>query len=186
MLVPMSILGVLSVCGGWIGIERFGGFLAPVVGKMPTASGSPRLELILSIVAVLLALEGWAIIDKYYRRKPERPAQIAAAVPGGYKLLFNKYYVDEIYGATVVKPLLAVSQYVLGVFVDKAIIGGAVWLMGGIATLAGAILQRWQSGNIRSYAAWLAAGAGAVLLFIVVPWTTVLASIGIHIHMAGH
>jgi NADH-quinone oxidoreductase subunit L len=41
---------------------------------------------------------------------------------------------------------------------------------------AGAILQRWQSGNLRSYAAWLAAGAAAVLLFLLVPWTTVLAS----------
>ncbi|MGH9605076.1 MAG: NADH-quinone oxidoreductase subunit L [Terracidiphilus sp.] len=186
MLVPMSILGVLSVCGGWIGIERFGGFLAPVLGKMPTASGNPRLELILSIVAVALALAGWAIIDLYYRRKPQRPAQLAAAVPGGYKLLFNKYYVDEFYGWTVVKPVLAISRYLLGMFIDKGVLGGAAWLMGGIATMAGAILQRWQSGNIRSYAAWLAAAAAAVLLFIVVPWTTVLAGIGIHIHMAGH
>jgi NADH-quinone oxidoreductase subunit L len=186
MLVPMIILGVLSVCGGWIGIEHFGGFLEPVLGKMPTASGSGRLELILSIIAVLLALEGWMIIDKYYRRKPDRPAQVAAAAPGVYGLLFNKYYVDEIYGAAVVTPLLIFSRYVLGVFVDKLIVGGAVWLMGGTATIAGAILQRWQSGNIRSYAAWLAAGAAALLLFIVVPWTTVLAGIGIHIHMAGH
>jgi hypothetical protein len=35
---------------------------------------------------------------------------------------------------------------------------------------AGAILQRWQSGNLRSYAAWLAAGAATVLLFVLVPW----------------
>jgi NADH-quinone oxidoreductase subunit L len=52
--------------------------------------------------------------------------------------------------------------------VDKALLGGTAWLLGGIATLAGAILQRWQSGNIRSYAAWLAAGAAAVLIFILV------------------
>ena len=53
---------------------------------------------------------------------------------------------------------------------DVAILGGAAWLLGGIATFAGAILQRWQSGNLRSYAAWLAAGAAAVLLFVLVPW----------------
>jgi NADH-quinone oxidoreductase subunit L len=53
--------------------------------------------------------------------------------------------------------------------------------------LAGAILQRWQSGNLRSYAAWLAAGAAAVLLFLLVPWATVLASLTtIHLGMAGH
>ena len=70
----------------------------------------------------------------------------------------------------MVKPLMATSTYLLGWVVDKAVIGGAAWLLGGIATFAGAILQRWQSGNIRSYAAWLAAGAAAVLLFVVVPW----------------
>jgi NADH-quinone oxidoreductase subunit L len=53
--------------------------------------------------------------------------------------------------------------------------------------LAGAILQRWQSGNLRSYAAWLAAGAAAVLIFLLVPWATVLASLpAIHLGMAGH
>ena len=56
--------------------------------------------------------------------------------------------------------------------VDKAILGGAAWLLGGIATFCGAILQRWQSGNLRSYAAWLAAGAAAVLLFVLVPWAS--------------
>jgi NADH-quinone oxidoreductase subunit L len=49
------------------------------------------------------------------------------------------------------------------------------------------LLQRWQSGNIRSYAAWLAAGAAAVLLFIVVPWSALLASLSaIHFGVAGH
>ena len=110
---------------------------------------------------------------------------MAAALPAGYKLLANKYYVDEFYGAAVVKPLLAFSTYFLGWVVDKAIIGGLAWLLGGIATFCGALLQRWQSGNIRSYAAWLAAGAAAVLLFVVVPWTTVLANFGIHLNLVG-
>jgi NADH-quinone oxidoreductase subunit L len=70
--------------------------------------------------------------------------------------------------------------------IDKGILGGAAWLIGGIATFCGALLQRWQSGNIRSYAAWLAAGAAALLLFVVVPWAQVLANLGIHLRMAGH
>jgi NADH-quinone oxidoreductase subunit L len=84
-----------------------------------------------------------------------------------------------------VKPLLATSTYFLGWVVDKAILGGAAWLLGGVAVFCGALLQRWQSGNIRSYAAWLAAGAAALLLFVVVPWATVLANFGIHLNMAG-
>ena len=184
---PLVILAALSVCGGWIGMERFGAFLAPSVGVLPTEAGNWRLELILSVVAVLVALEGWLIADKFYRRKPECPAQYAAALPAGYKLLANKYFVDEFYGATIVKPLLGFSKYILEWIVDVGILGGMTWLLGGIATLAGAILQRWQSGNLRSYAAWLAAGAAAVLLFLLVPWATVLASLSaIHLGMAGH
>jgi NADH-quinone oxidoreductase subunit L len=186
MQVPIIILGILSLCGGWVGIGRFGRYLGHTVGPMPTQGGSLRLELILSGIAVFLAFEGWMIIDKYYRRNPERPAQLVARLPGAYKLLFNKYYVDEMYGATFVKPLLLGSRYVLDWFVDKAILGSAAWLLAGIATMSGGILQRWQSGNIRSYAAWLAAAAAAVLLFVVVPWATVLAGFGIHIGMAGH
>jgi NADH-quinone oxidoreductase subunit L len=94
--------------------------------------------------------------------------------------------VDEIYSAAIVKPLLAFSTYVLDWVVDKAMLGGLAWLLGGIATFCGALLQRWQSGNIRSYAAWLTAGAAAVLLFIVVPWASLLANLGIHLNFAGH
>ena len=186
MLGPLVVLALLSVCGGWIGIERFGAFLAPAVGASATDAGSAQLELILSVAAVAVALLGWYIAYIFYLRKPQQPAELAATLPTGYKILFNKYYVDDFYGATVVKPLFAISTYVLGWVVEKAILGGATWLLGGIATFSGALLQRWQSGNLRSYAAWLAAGAAAVLLFVVVPWPTVLANLGIHFTLAGH
>jgi NADH-quinone oxidoreductase subunit L len=184
MVGPLVILAILSVCGGWIGIERFAAFLAPATGTRPeTASGN--LELILSVVAVAVALIGWYIAHSFYQQKPEKPAELAAAYPGGYKLLANKYYVDEFYGATVVRPLMVFSTYFLSWVVDKAILGGLAWLLGGIAVFSGAVLQRWQSGNIRSYAAWLAAGAAALLLFVFIPWTSVLANFGIHLTMAG-
>ena len=184
---PLLILALLSICGGWLGMERFGHFLAPSVGAMPTEAGNWRLELILSIVAVAVALVGWLLADRVYRQIPGRPAWMAATYPGIYKLLTNKYYVDEFYGAVIVKPLLGISKYILEWVVDIGILGGAAWLLGGITTFAGAILQRWQSGNLRSYAAWLAAGAAAVLLFLLVPWATVLANLSaIHLGMAGH
>jgi len=189
MLGPLVILAALSICGGWIGIDRFGSFLSAVTGPTidpATAPGGKSLDITLSVVAVLVALIGWFVAHLFYGKKNERPTELAAALPAGYKLLTHKYYVDEFYGATVVKPLFAISTYLLGWFVDKAILGGAAWLLGGTATFAGALLQRWQSGNLRSYAAWLAAGAAAVLLFIVVPWASVLANYGIHIGMVGH
>jgi NADH-quinone oxidoreductase subunit L len=168
MRAPLIILALLSICGGWIGIESFSEYLAPSVGVHPIVSSNPHLELILTIVAVLVALEGWLIADKHYRRETERPAQLAAAMPAGYKLLANKYYVDELYDAVLVKPLFAVSRYVLGWVVDTAILGGIAWLLAGFANLSGMILQRWQSGNLRSYAAWLTAAAAVVLLFVLV------------------
>jgi NADH-quinone oxidoreductase subunit L len=186
MLGPLVILAVLAICGGWIGIERFAAFLAPATGARAVDAGSGNLELILSVVAVAVALIGVYIADLFFRQKPARPAEIAAALPTGYKVLANKYYVDEIYGAVVVKPLMLFSTYFLGWVVDKAILGGAAWLLGGIATFCGAVLQRWQSGNVRSYAAWLTAGAAAVLLFVIVPWASVLANFGIHLNMVGH
>jgi NADH-quinone oxidoreductase subunit L len=195
MLGPLTILALLSICGGWIGIERsaglinmerFSGLLAPALGARAAEGGSAQLELMLSAAAVGVALLGWLLAHLFYRQKPALPAQLAVTLPGSYKLLANKYYVDEFYGAAVVKPLLAISTYILGWVVDKALLGGAAWLLGGIATFAGALLQRWQSGNIRSYAAWLAAGAAAVLLLIVGPWPAVLASLpAIHLGLAG-
>jgi NADH-quinone oxidoreductase subunit L len=196
MLVPLVILALLSICGGWVGIEpsagwinmeRFSSFLSPVVGAKIAESNRAYLELILSILAIAVAGLGWLLAHLFYRQESTLPEQTSNALPNGYRLLANKYYVDEFYRATIVKPLLAISTYFLGWVVDKGLLGGTAWLLGGIATFAGALLQRWQSGNLRSYAAWLAAGAAAVLLFVVVPWPAVLASLSaIHLGVAGH
>jgi NADH-quinone oxidoreductase subunit L len=183
MLGPLTILAILSTVGGWIGIERFAAFLSPATGPRIVEAGSSQLELIFSIVAVAVALLGWYVAHIFYKQGSTRPAELAAAAPGPYNLLVHKYYVDEFYGAVIVKPLLAFSTYVLGWVVDNAILGLLVWLIGGVATFAGALLQRWQSGNLRSYAAWLAAGAAVLLLFLFAP--AFLASQGISTFWKG-
>ena len=191
MLGVLVILAILSFCGGWIGIGaglgRFGAFLAPVIGQHPEESGGGSLEFILSIVAVGVAILGWSIAHSIYSKGTKRAEGLVTSYAGPHTLLVNKYYVDEFYSATIVKPLLAISTYILDWIVDKALIGGAAWLLAGVTKFSGALLQRWQSGNIRSYAAWLAAGAAAVLLFVFVPWSTLLAEwFGIHAGMGGH
>jgi NADH-quinone oxidoreductase subunit L len=186
MLGPLVILALLSVGGGWIGAERFASFLAPVVGTHTVEAGSNNLELILSVLAVAVALLGWFIADRLYRARPESPAKLATSMAGPYNVLVHKYWVDEIYNALIVKPLMALSKFFLEWVVDVAVLGGLAWLLAGICNLFGAILQRWQSGNLRSYAAWLAAAAAAVLLFVLVQWPMVLAQLGIHVNVAGH
>ncbi len=183
MLGPLVILALLSFVGGWVGIERFAAYLSPATGPRVVEAGTSQLELIFSIVAVAVAALGWFIAHLFYKQDSSRSGQLAAALPGPYNVLVHKYYVDELYGATIVKPLLAFSTYVLGWVVDNAILGGLAWLLGGVATFAGALLQRWQSGNLRSYAAWLAAGAAALLLFLFAP--TFLASHGISTFWKG-
>ncbi len=164
---PLVILALLCVCGGWIGIEHFSSYLGPATAaNRALPSGNAQLERLLSAAAVGVALLGWFIADWFYRRKPDSPARVAAALPVSYNLIANKFYVDEIYGAVIVKPLLMTSKYILGWVVDTAILGGIAWLLAGIASLSGMILARWQSGNLRSYAAWLAAGAAVILLFV--------------------
>jgi NADH-quinone oxidoreductase subunit L len=196
MRVPLLILALLSICGGWIGIDfangwvnmdRFSGFFAPVFGPPTANGGSSEIELYLSILAIGVALFGCLVAYLLYGQESDVPARLAGAFSGGYKLLANKYFVDEFYGATVVKPLLGFSKIILGWVVDVGILGGLAWLLGGVAMLSGAILQRWQSGNLRSYAAWLAAGAAVLLIFVLVPWTTVWpASMELVWKAAGH
>lgn len=183
MLGPLVILAVLSLCGGWIGSERFGAFLSASVGERTAEASSSNLEWSLAGVALAVALLGLFLAHRLYsKNEGEEPL---AAVSGPYKLLVHKYWVDEVYGALIVKPLLFLSRFVLEWIVEFAILGGIAWLLAGTATFGGAILQRWQSGNLRSYAAWLAAGAAALLLFALVPWTSVLANVGIHLNMVG-
>ncbi len=183
MLGPLVILAVLSTGTGWVYItlRRFELFLQPSVGGSAAEAGFEPTEIILSAVAVTAALLGLWIAYRLYRaNKGEEPL----AAMSGYKVLLNKYWVDQIYGAVIVKPILATSRFILEWVVDVAILGGAAWLLGGICSLGGAILQRWQSGNLRSYAAWLAAGAAVLLLILVLP--ILLGSSGIDIRWTGY
>jgi NADH-quinone oxidoreductase subunit L len=186
MLGPLVLLALLSVGGGWIGIERFSGFLAPSTGALHLESAIPHLEIMLSVVAVALAALGLLIAHILYSAKPETPAKLATAIGPVYTLVAGKYYVDEIYAALIVKPLLFLSRFLLGWVVDFAILGGLAWLLAGIANLSGAILQYWQSGNLRSYAAWLAAGAAALLLYAILPWELLAPFLHILTKVAGH
>jgi NADH-quinone oxidoreductase subunit L len=188
ILGPLVLLAILSIGGGWVSFGgRFYDFPAPVTGPR-AESGPGSLEYILMGIAVGVGLLGWLIAHFNYKPGSARVSAAAlAAEPTGFtKLLAHKYYVDEIYHAVFVRPLLITSRYILWWAVDSALLGGAAWLLGGIATLGGAILQRWQSGNLRSYAAWLAAGAATVLLFaFYASIGTYLGAHGIDVHWMG-
>ncbi len=134
---------------------------AETVAEEPADSGT---ELTLSALSVLAGLLGWFFADLLYRRKPDLSATLSARVRGIHWLVENKYWVDETYGFLVVKPLLFFSRYVLWIFFDRGLIDGGGAGIGGVNVGLGSLLRRMQSGNIRSYAGWLAFGAAALLL----------------------
>jgi NADH-quinone oxidoreductase subunit L len=172
MLGPLVILAILSVIGGWVGVpEAMGGhaeithFLAPVTQPVgEAAEGSNSQELLLAAVSVACVAIGWFLAHLMYFAKPELPAQLAAKVRGLYTLLLHKYWVDELYGALIVTPILLLSRYVLKGLLDTGVITGGGLVLGYSAQGIGSLVQRIQSGNIRSYAGWLAIGAAALLL----------------------
>jgi NADH-quinone oxidoreductase subunit L len=91
-------------------------------------------------------------------RNPGLPELIAGRFGSLYTLVYNKYFVDEIYASTVVNPLVDGSRTALWRGVDAGLIDGAVNGVGTVSRRVGGVLKHLQSGNIRSYAAWVALG----------------------------
>jgi NADH-quinone oxidoreductase subunit L len=185
MLVPLVILAILSTVGGWFAAPKFWGgqdyfhnFLDPVFAKADklapavqmTEAAAHALELQLSGVAVLVALIGSLGAWWLYIRKPQMPEALAKSLHGPYTLLLNKYYVDGIYLALIVRPLLWLSTKVLWHVVDEGMIDGTVNSAAHVAREAGGELRKLQSGNARSYAAWVVIGAVGVTVLLLGIW----------------
>ena len=176
MLFPLAILAVLSFIGGWIGwpevlggSNRFGHFLDPVLNPAASAvvhEASNATELALMGISIVAVAAGWFAAYLMYVRKPELPGKLAKQFSGVYSLVLNKYWIDELYTAVVVRPLTVFARIGLWWTVDKGLVDGSAYAAAGGAMGLAAIVRRLQSGNIRSYAGWLAGGAAAVILLM--------------------
>ena len=118
-------------------------------------------------LVLLHAITGWPVIAAalglllawwFYIKNPDLPRRLAKGVHGLYQLLLHKYYVDEIYAALIVRPLLWISTNVLWHGVDEGLIDGVVNGSARVARASGSRLRELQSGNTRSYAAWMLIG----------------------------
>jgi NADH-quinone oxidoreductase subunit L len=181
MTIPLMILAVLSVIGGYIGIpELFSGmkgnkfeeFLKPVYEnaekKLSSFSSHTHFEEIL-LMAVSAALALSAIYFAYvvYTRKREIAEKTAAKFRGVYTLLFNKYYVDEIYEAVVVKPIQMISEKFLWKINDNKIIDGIVNGSGTVIEKSSSIIRKLQTGLTQFYAVVMVTGIIIVLTWII-------------------
>ncbi|HUS18024.1 MAG TPA: NADH-quinone oxidoreductase subunit L, partial [Terriglobales bacterium] len=124
-------------------------------------------EITLTAISVLVAFAGWFAAWFLYVRRPELPERIAASMGGLYRTVLNKYYVDEGYQEAIVDPIVKGSTEVLWKRVDVGVIDATVNGAGSSAKFFSNSLRRMQSGNLRSYAGWVAFGAAALLGYMV-------------------
>jgi NADH-quinone oxidoreductase subunit L len=178
--VPLVCLAALSTVGGLVGAPLLFGrhlvreFLSPVfqtsaAGHLAEPSGlvgghTAASELAMSLVSLSIAGLGIALAYRFYVVSPELPLRMKEKFRRLYSLLFNKYYVDEIYDALFVKPTTKLASLLWTSF-DSLVIDGAVNGSASAVEAGSRVLRRIQTGALQSYALSIALGAIAVLAF---------------------
>jgi NADH-quinone oxidoreductase subunit L len=194
MTVPLAILALLSVVGGYVGIPALLGgsnaiehFLAPIFGEAApaattaggmglistawaatteTAGHDASLELTLMVTSVLIALFGIVLAYILYVKRPELPDRFTEAFSRLYRTVHNKYFVDEFYELLFVRGTLKAGAWLLKV-VDNGMIEGAVNGMAAVVERAGGQLRRIETGHVQEYALAVILGAVLVIGYLV-------------------
>ncbi len=190
MTLPLQVLGVLSVIGGLVGLpgKMFGHpewnlidtflsrILIPIQRAAPEGHGAEHAAHHLSfgvelgLIFLSLAAAGFGIwlAFRFYSgtEAGERPRRIAERFPLAYKVVLNKYYVDELYDAVVVRPIFRLSQFswktIDAVVIDGIMVNGTAFA----TELTGDLLRFLQTGNVRNYALSVALGILALALIL--------------------
>jgi NADH-quinone oxidoreductase subunit L len=194
MTIPLVILAVLSVIGGWVGIpkvlggeNRFEQWMEPVFGHPKEASvpainfvtkayaagaggaqaQSGSMEGTLMIGAIIVALLGIFIAYYLYIKRTELPERFVKRFPRLFRTVNNKYYVDELYYAVFVRGLLGLGWFWKRV-VDEIIIDGIVNGIAYVLKGLGSLIRLVQAGYVQGYAFGMIAGAIAVLGYLII------------------
>jgi NADH-quinone oxidoreductase subunit L len=185
MTLPLIVLAVLTVVSGFLGVPAvishlfnkdaewhfLDGFLDQVFvaseGVLASRYAADHgtevvLEWALMGGSVAIGLFGIGLAWMLYGRKTDVPSRIVSAVPWAHRLVYNKYYVDEIYDVLIVKPLVVFSNILHRVvdefLIDRLLVDGSAWLVESM----GAVGKRLQTGNVQRYAAYIVLGLGAI------------------------
>jgi NADH-quinone oxidoreductase subunit L len=198
MTVPLIFLAILSTVGGWVaaphligGTDYFEKFLHPVfaayslnpgieqgaslagaAGAAGEIASTPMMELFHALTGwpVIIALLGLLVAWWFYIKSPDTPKKLAQSLRGPYTLVLHKYFIDELYNAVFVQPLLWISTNVLWHVVDEGAIDGTVNGVARGLRESGGQLREIQSGNARSYATWVVVGAVGVTVLMLGIW----------------
>jgi len=176
MTVPLMILAVLSVVGGFIGFpivegwNKFSEFLAPVLAKGGPAEAAHHavsFEVAMMLVSMAIAVLGILLAYKMYIKNPRLPDQLVERYPAPYSLIAHKYWVDEIYDWVFVGPLVRFSVF-LWRKIDDLLVDGAVNGVAAVARGGSEVFKRLQTGNIQGYALSILVGVVLVVGYLLV------------------
>ena len=172
--VPLILLAIGAVGAGWFGVPAILGgdnhwaqFLTPVLGH-PHVHVSGTVEGLLMGGSILAGVCGIGVAYYMYRVKPHLPAMVSERLAFCHRVLLNKYYIDELYSALIVKPTLAFSRGVILRIIDVACIEGVV---NGLPRAIGGFsekLRRVQDGQVSHYLAWMGGGALALIVVLLI------------------
>ncbi|MDO9000607.1 MAG: NADH-quinone oxidoreductase subunit L [Bacteroidota bacterium] len=170
MTFPLIVLAILSVAGGLLGLPEFwhlpnwmSNNLESVIIRKSPSTLHHETEWMLMGIAVLAALATIYFAYIVYRQKKTLPIKEGDKMPGLQTVIYNKYYVDEIYDALIRKPLDVLSV-VFHKFFDIQIIDGLVNGVGGFVKSLGSAIRLLQNGNIGFYITSMVIGIVFIIL----------------------
>ena len=174
MTGPLAVLAILSILGGfiglpaWLGSNRFFRFLEPSLEhavRREHGGYAHSVEIAFAVLSVGVALAGIYLAYLRIVARPGAAEALAERWNRVHRLLYRKYYVDEIYDAAIVRPVVRVSTQTLWKRADAGILDGAVNGTGAAVRGMGWVLKHAQNGLIRSYATWILLGTAAIVLY---------------------
>ncbi len=179
MTIPLITLGVLSVIGGWIGVPHvLGEYLGHIPNVWehwlhPLIKGIPgwqtldhATEFALMGTSVGLALISAGIAYHFYVKAPDAPKKIAEKIKPIYNLVYNKYFVDEVYFGAIINPLVNLSRNIW-YYIDVNFIDKMTYLAGDLARGMGSVIRSSQTGNVQQYAMYIGIGVVVALSFVI-------------------
>jgi len=152
MTLPLVVLAVLACAGGFLDVPG-------LVGGEGREAHAP---LAFMALATALAVGGLGLAWALYARLPGLPSLVAWRLGAFYRLVRDKFRVDELYDATVVRLVFAAAE-VSARHIDPQLIDGAVNGAGRVVAATSGAWRRVQTGNVQHYALSFLAGALALL-----------------------